>query len=161
MKYRRTYAIIALLFAVPWAAAGQLPTTEQYANSIGMRFVRIEPGSFRMGQLGSIPSELLPVFRGRGKFDLLTGGDFDEKPVHRVKVTSPFYMGVFQVTNLQYELFDPDHRQLRGKQGLSKEDNEAVVNVNWYDATAFCRWLSDTEGLPQSDGIWESGFQHL
>jgi len=158
MKYHRTCVIIALLLVAPWAAAGQFPTAEQYANSIGMRFVRIEPGSFRMGQLGSIPSELLPVFRGRGKFDLLTGGDFDEKPVHTVKVTSPFYMAVFQVTNLQYELFDPDYRKLRAKQGLSKKDNEAVVNVNWYDATAFCRWLSDIEGLPYRLGTeaeWE------
>ncbi|MHC4498706.1 MAG: formylglycine-generating enzyme family protein [Planctomycetota bacterium] len=96
-----------------------------------------------MGQLRKpLPHEILPIFRGRGKFDLLTEGDFDEKPIHSVRTTRPFYIGVFEVTNFQYELFDPEHRTLRGRNGFSKDDDEAVVYVNWYDAQSFCRWLS-------------------
>lgn len=50
--------------------------------------------------------------------DFLVEGDFDENPVHTVKISQPFYLGVFEVTNTQYELFDPEHRKLRGREGF-------------------------------------------
>jgi len=141
------------------SASAKMPTGEQYTNSISMKFVRIEQGTFEMGLLKTpLPSELLPDFRGRGKMDLLSVGDFDEKPVHKVTITKPFYVGVFEVTNFQYELFDAEHRKLRGKDGFSTDDNEAVINVNWYEAQAFCRWLSDQEAVPYrlaTEAEWE------
>jgi hypothetical protein len=89
---------------------------------------------------------------------LKTSGDYDERPVHSVTITKPFAMGMFEVTNKQYELFDPAHKKLRGKHGLSKDDNEAVIYISWYDAQAFCNWLSDQEGqsyrLP-TEAEWE------
>ena len=140
------------------ALAAEMPTGKEYVNSVGIKFARIEPGQFRMGQLKRLPWQVLPVFRGRGLFDLLYEGDFDEKPIHTVAISRAFYMGTCEVTNYQYELFDPGHRKLRGKQGLSKADNEAVINVNWYDAQAFCQWLSDKEGRPYrlpTEAAWE------
>jgi formylglycine-generating enzyme required for sulfatase activity len=128
--------------------AAEMPTEREYTNSIGMKLVRIEAGTFQMGQLKTpLPPEILPVYRGRGLFDNLNEGDFDERPIHTAKVTRPFYMSIFEVTNFQYELFDPEHKKLRGKGGFSKNDEEAVIYVNWYDAQAFCRWLSEREGL--------------
>ena len=55
-------------------------------------------------------------------------------------------MAVAEVTNAQYERFDPEHRELRGKLGLSKMDDEAVVFVSWHEAVKFCEWLSKKEG---------------
>ena len=121
-------------------------------NSIGMRLVRIEPGAFTMGFSGQpIPPDVaLASWRA--------GGDFDERPAHRVRISKGFYMGAFEVTNAQYEQFDPAHRSLRGKLGFSKEDNEAVVFVSWNDANRFCEWLSKKEGktyrLP-TEAEWE------
>lgn len=109
----------------------------KFTNSIGMEFVRIEPGSFLMGS---------------------DDGDLDEQPVHYIELRSPFYMGVFEVTNEQYEQFDPGHRKLRGKLGFSKKDDEAVVFVTWHDAVAFTEWLSEKEGLPYrlpTEAEWE------
>jgi len=130
----------------------QMPQT--FTNSIGMKFVRIGPGTFQMGQLDTpLPPEV--IIEG---LHFLREGDFDEKPVHTVTVTRPFYLGVCEVRNLQYELFDPSHKSLRGKEGLSNDDDEAVINVSWYDAQAFCRWLSDKEGLPYrlpTEAEWE------
>ncbi|MHC4483274.1 MAG: hypothetical protein ACYSW4_06965, partial [Planctomycetota bacterium] len=73
-------AITLLSTAAHSAMSAEMPTTSKYTNSIGMKFVRIGFGSFQMGQLRKpLPHEILPIFRGRGKFDLLTEGDFDEK----------------------------------------------------------------------------------
>ncbi|HUW19940.1 MAG TPA: SUMF1/EgtB/PvdO family nonheme iron enzyme [Sedimentisphaerales bacterium] len=137
-----------------------MPNEKEYANSIGMKFVRIEPGEFKMGNLTELlPFDMMPRDGGPGnRMDHLRTGDFDEKPVHKVKITKPFFMGVLEVTNFQYELFDADHKKLRGKDETSTDDDEAVVNVNWYDAQAFCRWLSDIEGLPYrlpTEAEWE------
>ena len=153
---------LAIIFATAVAAhAAAIPTQDQYTNSIGMKFARIEPGTFRMGQLKRLAPEVLPVIEGGdrgGRFDLLANGDYDEKPVHKVKITKPFYMGVYEVTNKQYELFRPEHRQLRGKHGVSTDDDEAVLYVSWYDAVSYCRWLSDKEGIPYrlpTEAEWE------
>ena len=40
-------------------------------------------------------------------------------------------MGLTEVTNAQYELFCPEHKSLRGKNGFSSEDDEAVVFVTY------------------------------
>ncbi|MHC4755904.1 MAG: formylglycine-generating enzyme family protein, partial [Planctomycetota bacterium] len=169
-------AIVAAFFALlpATAKAGQMPKDKEYTNSVGMKFVRVEPGKFEMG-VGKtpLPTDLLPVFRGRGLFDSLYEGDYDEKPIHKVKITKPFYVGVFEVTNYQYELFDQEHKKFRGEggsrttksgkkikgvEGYSIKDNEAVTYVNWYDAQAFCQWLSDKEGIPYrlpTEAEWE------
>jgi len=141
-------------------AADAMPADKEFVNSIGMKFVRIEAGAFEMGQSGLLPFEILPSTGGRGeRMDTLRPGDFDEKPVHTVEITRPFYMAVCEVTNFQYEMFDYDHKLVRGKQnGLSKDDDEAVIFVNWYQAKAFCDWLSEKEGLPYrlpTEAEWE------
>lgn len=134
-----------------------------YTNSIGMPFVRIEPGSFLMGSENAQLSDELTDGKAH-----LRDGDWDEHPVHQVTLSTPFYMGIFQVTNAQYEAFDPGHRHLRGLPniglqaapdiGFSREDDEAVVFVNWHDAVRFCEWLSEREGKPYrlpTEAEWE------
>ena len=124
-------------------------------NSLGIQFVRIEPGTFMMGSENASLSDELTAGKAH-----LRGGDWDEKPVHQVTLTTPFYIGIFQVTNAQYETFDPTHRDLPSLQnvGFSREDDEAVVFVDWHDVTRFCEWLSEKEGLPYrlpTEAEWE------
>ncbi|MHC4338334.1 MAG: formylglycine-generating enzyme family protein, partial [Planctomycetota bacterium] len=167
MKVSKAQLVIALVCLIisfsrfNKVQAAQMPKGKEYTNSVGMKFVRIKPGTFRMGQLKTLVPEVLPVIEGGdrgGRFDLLAEGDYDERPVHTVKITKPFYMGIREVTNKQYELFDPEHKKLRGKYSLSNADDEAVIFVSWYDAQAFCQWLSDQEGLPYrlpTEAEWE------
>ncbi len=118
------------------ARSGQAPDAS--VNSIGMKFALIQPGSFEMGQQ--------------------KGGDWDERPVHRVTITKSFLMAVTEVTNAQYEQFDPAHRELRGKLGFSKQDDEAVVFVSWHETARFCEWLSKKENKPYrlpTEAEWE------
>jgi len=125
---------------------------KEYINSLGMKFVRIEPGSFVMG------ADVRPLTMRVAINKHRLNGDFDEYPRHRVNITQPFYMSIYEVTNQQYEQFDPGHRRFRGRLGFSKEDDEAVVYVSWYDAVAFCDWLMQKEGLPYrlpTEAEWE------
>jgi len=152
----RTFAIVlvAITSAAPatGAFAGKIPTGKVYTNSIGMKFVRIEAGSFDMGFLQKRLDKSLC------RYDYQRDGDADEHPVHRITISKPFYIGAYEVTNAQYEKFDPSHRYLRGKLGFSIENDEAVVFVSWYDANAFCEWLSAREGLPYrlpTEAEWE------
>ena len=151
----RRHVIVTLLFTTTLLApfaTNAAPPPKELTNSIGMRLVRIEPGEFTMGFTGN-PIPLVIATR-----EWRVNGDFDERPSHPVRITKGFYLGAFEVTNTQYEQFDPAHRSLRGKLGFSKGDNDAVAFVSWYDADRFCRWLSKKEGktyrLP-TEAEWE------
>jgi sulfatase modifying factor 1 len=109
---------------------------ETFTNSLAMEMVRIEPGSFLVGS---------------------QDGDFDEVPVHSVTISQPFYMSKYEVTNEQYEQFDPGHAFIDHR-GFSHQPDEAVIFVSWEDANAFCDWLSQAEGLPYrlpTEAEWE------
>ena len=86
------------------------------------------------------------------------GENYDEAPIHKVTITHAFRMGRTEVTNAQYEQFRPEHRALRGKNGISVNDDDAVVYVTYQDAVDFCTWLSKKEGknyrLP-TEAEWE------
>ncbi|UCH36845.1 MAG: formylglycine-generating enzyme family protein, partial [Armatimonadota bacterium] len=126
-----------------------------------MEFVRIEPGNFVMGHDGSkLPDNLLDPREpdGERRAWLRETGDYDEVPAHTVTISNASYVGVHEVTNQQYEEFDPLHTYLRGKLGFSIDDDEAVVFVSWHEAQAFCDWLSRKEGLPYrlpTEAEWE------
>ena len=109
-----------------------------------MKLIPVNPGSFLMG---SPETETI-----------LTCDTWDERPVHRVRISQPLLMAETEVTNAQYEQFDPSHRKWRGLRGVSVQDNEAVTHVSWDEAVAFCRWLSQKEGRPYrlpTEAEWE------
>ena len=80
--------------------------TAQQAEWLPM--VEIPAGHFYQGSLGE-------------------GEDYDEAPVHRVTISHAFRMGQTEVTNAQFEAFCPEHRALRGTDGISMADDEPVV----------------------------------
>lgn len=123
---------ISLLRSSNLAAAEPKEAT----NSIGMKLERIEPGTFVMGQDGPAAD-----YKTTQHAERCDQADWDEKPAHRVKITTPFLIGSTEVTNAQYRQFKP---------GANREgkDDEAANFVSWNDATKFCEWLSAKEGKP-------------
>ena len=60
-----------------------------FAPALAM-FIRCLPIALLVAWYGfrSLPSEVLPLFRGRGHFDCFRDGHFDERPVHAVTITN-------------------------------------------------------------------------
>jgi formylglycine-generating enzyme required for sulfatase activity len=134
------------------------------ANTLGMKLVWIEPGSFAMG---SDPSE--------------DGRSPDER-LHTVRLTKGFYIGQSAVTVSQFAAYihgaeyqtdaekaayavewtDKGWNKVVGGNwkhpGFEQSQDEPAVDISWNDATAFCAWLSAREGrhyrLP-TEAEWE------
>jgi sulfatase modifying factor 1 len=101
-------------------------------------FVSVPGGTFFMGQ-STTP---LPPSLGKAAIAFPLG-DFDERPYHNVTVSS-FWMSATEVTNVQFDLFAPDHAQYRGRYNFSAADDDAVLFVGHEDATSYCAWLTAT-----------------
>ena len=75
------------------------------------------------------------------------GGDEydDEKPIHRVTITSGFQMLGVPVTWAMYRLFDPGHDAARYDFGIKcppeSQDKVSVYNVSWFAAVMFAEWV--------------------
>jgi formylglycine-generating enzyme required for sulfatase activity len=105
----------------------------QLTNSLGMKFVLIQSGTFVMG---SPPDEV--------------GRSADEGPQHEVSITRPFYLAIYPVTQEQYQRVmrtNPSHfcRSGRGKDAVKDLDPQTlpVERVTWGNAMVFCRKLSE------------------
>ncbi len=99
MYARISLTLLMALLLVGCAATATGVTLE---NSLGMRFVRIPAGEFLMGSDAS-PAQLAQAYPQYDvkRFELLA----DEAPVHRVRITRPFYLGQFEVTVGQFRRF--------------------------------------------------------
>ena len=92
--------------------------------------VRVQPVTFRMGSEEREPDR-----------------DRDENP-HQVVIPSAFYIATEEVTFEQFCKFRPSFREHFAKERMPGE-HEPVVTVTWYDAIAYCRWLSEKEGIQE------------
>src|SRR5512134_1100720 len=84
-RYSRTVTHLVLLVLLTWTTSGalaQTPPASTFTNSLGMEFVRIPAGTFLMGS---------------------ENGEADEKPVHQVTISQPFYLGKYEVTQAQWQ----------------------------------------------------------
>ena len=138
-------------------AAGQAVANDGYGD-----YLLVPAGSFLMG-------------------DHTGQGDPDEAPVHTVYLDE-YYIGKDKITNQEYARFildkgyeqaeywtnggfgqygdRPRHwmRERFHGGGLPGNENFPVVGVSWFEAAAYCRWLSDKTGqtyrLP-TEAEWE------
>ena len=67
----------------------------------------------------------------------------DTKPQHRVNFPKDFYIGRFEVTNLEYREFEKARNKNRQLPKKWDQDIQPAVNVSWEDAQAYAQWLSE------------------
>lgn len=114
-------------------------------NSIGMKLRLIPPGEF---QQGASEQEIEEFSNLEGR-SLATDG-----PQHRVRLTGPFYIGVSEVTQAEYQtvigsnpsMFSPTG-EFAARVAGSETTQHPVENVTWFDAIEFCNALSLREKL--------------
>lgn len=150
--------ILVLALMVTFQASSAEPPKE-FTNSIGMPFKLIPAGEFLMGSSKS-PEELAKTIPGA------TSEWFeDEHPQHKVRITKPFYMGVTEVTQGQYEKVMGKNPSGFSRTGIGADQVKGmdtstfpVEYVSWDDAVEFCKKLSAMEGqtyrLP-TEAEWE------
>jgi formylglycine-generating enzyme required for sulfatase activity len=139
---------VALLAALAAPFVAGTGDAALITNSLGMKLKRLQAGKFLMGQGTAAP-------RTRQEW---TERDGDEAPAHKVQISKPFYLGIHEVTNAQYEHFDPRHKKWRGRNGATSADDEPVTFVTWHEAVDFCKWLSKKENKPYrlpTEAEWE------
>jgi formylglycine-generating enzyme required for sulfatase activity len=87
----------------------------EYTNSIGMKFMLIPPGEFMMGAP-----------------ETDTDAHDNEKPQVPVRISRPFYLGKYEVTNWEFRQLFPEHQS-------AFDGSELPVSmVNHVDCTMYC-----------------------
>jgi formylglycine-generating enzyme required for sulfatase activity len=135
----KSYFLIAIatLF-IMLSSANCVHAKENSKKILELEFVKIPAGKFMMG--ADLDPSYIVADQSKGWRSIFIQ---DEFPVRKIKISKNFEISKYEVTNAQYEQFDPEHRKMRGRfQGISELDNEAVVYVSWEDAVAYARWLS-------------------
>jgi len=108
------------------------PTSKALISSIGLKLVRIEPGSFLMGSNKQQIDQFLRLFPDEF-FDA-------EQPQHPVKITRPFFLGTHPVTQGQYKaIMGSNPSRFKGS------DDLPVESVSWLDAVSFCNKMSEKD----------------
>lgn len=111
-------------------ARQQGPRVDQpsWTNSQGQVFVTVKP----------MPCQL-------GSFDWQEEHEYDEQR-RAAQVDQPFAMNRYEVTVAEMQRF---RKNFRNNSRYSPEPRSPVGNVTFYDAAAYCRWLSEQEGIAE------------
>lgn len=115
----------------PSPAGGVVEPTpgETIDNSLGMRFLALPAGTFKMGLPDRGNDEPPPP----------------ECPPHEVRIPRAFWMGIHELTQSQYQAVmgsNPSHH-VPGVVAAESTDDFPVENVTWYEAAEFCQRLSE------------------
>ena len=118
------------------AAFGPGAAPQWYVNGQGQTMVVI-PGPVEF-LMGSPPTE---------------AGRESRENQHKMRIGRTFALAAKSVTLAEYQRFDP------GYGGETKQWSPTgdcpVMGISWFQAAAYCNWLSKQEGLPESEWCYE------
>src|SRR5688572_6914162 len=141
--------------------AGRAPGARQwYVARFGQTFATVAgPSTFRMG-----PS--------RGEAGLSPGPDSPKEPVRRVRIPRAFAIALKETTVGEFQRFldanpqiaarfdyaDTPGRITRMLATFSPAATGPIIGVTWYEAAMYCNWLSQLDGLPESEWVYPAKF---
>jgi len=142
-------------------AAGAPERRNWYMSKAGHTMVLVRgPVSFRMGspadETGRVPAS-----------------DSPDEPLQQVRIVRSFAIASKEVTVAQFRRFleaNPDvksrhtyagnpTRMSEVMQQFSPDDVGPQIAVTWYEAAMYCNWLSQQEGLPESQWVYPKSFE--
>ncbi|MFI4849447.1 MAG: SUMF1/EgtB/PvdO family nonheme iron enzyme [Gimesia chilikensis] len=140
-----------------WAEYLGIPVEQEVELPGGekMSFMLIPPGEFMMGSTEEEQSRFLEMAKSVDD-DIAIKRISDEGPRHRVRITSPYYLGKYEVTQAQW-------KSVMGNDPSQNKDNPShpVEQVSWSDVQACLETLNKnnlTETLNfelPSEAQWE------
>ncbi|HEX3314022.1 MAG TPA: SUMF1/EgtB/PvdO family nonheme iron enzyme, partial [Gemmataceae bacterium] len=117
------------------AAKGAAKETAWYVNGKGQTMVAIAgPVEFRMGSPKMEPGRALT------------------ESLRIVRIERTFALASKPVTMEQYKEFDPAYRM---EPKFHRLPDLPVVGTSWFEAAAYCNWLSEQEGIDPSQWCYE------
>lgn len=145
MKSSNWLVGLGLLPVLPMLA--QTPT---FTNSIGMEFVRIEPGRMVVGRFQPPHPK-----RGEARGLAWTDADYqlaeklatrDASPGFPVTIARSYYIGKFEVTQAQWKrVMGSNSSVFQGEKVSGNADQHPVENVTWADVQVFLKKLNRLE----------------
>jgi formylglycine-generating enzyme required for sulfatase activity len=112
----------------PKTATTESRQSDELTNSLGMKLVLIPKGTFTMGS---------PVEEDDAH---------DDEEQHEVTIDKEYWLGVYEVTQGQYEKVMGRNPSRFKNREVRKSDSSThpVENVSWEDAVEFCKRLSES-----------------
>jgi formylglycine-generating enzyme required for sulfatase activity/serine/threonine protein kinase len=146
----------ALQHQMAWAEFLKVPV--EHTSSCGLRFRLIPPGEYRRGSTAAQVKAQLATCDPNDKPSV---NDIrSQMPQHTVVLTKPYYVGVTEVTQKQFETVCGSNPSFfSAKKGGSKSvvgdqdtNNHPVESVTWKEATEFCLRLTPADLAPTNQG---------
>ena len=156
--------VVALL---AYLASPELP--HQHRAWIGERLAELGDPRSGIGLLPDGTPDVVWHAIGRGDIEVARAGRFS---------VEPFYLARYPVTMSQFAVFledsdgfandrwwrgldvDAEHRAVPGEQRFALANNPAD-NVSWFDAVAYCRWLTERYRVLPRDGRYGVVFSEV
>lgn len=152
----------AAAFQAAWAKHLGVPV--DFVNGLGMKFVLIPPGEFDMG----LPDDLIAEQKKHhGSLKAYQEFVRSSGPRHRVKLTTPFYLGVHEITQAAFAQVMGKRPSAYSESGWEGGANPfigvdtgklPVDSVTRTEAREFCRKLGETGGVAYrlpTEAEWE------
>lgn len=117
--------------------------------------------------------QTMVVIRNTGEFMMGSPDDEEgrtaDETYHRVRIPRSFAVATTEVTVAQFQRFleanpklesqypDPTKDPRRGSrvmQSHSPEDDCPQIAITWYEAAQYCNWLSQQEGIQESEWVY-------
>jgi hypothetical protein len=121
-----------------------------------------ESGLSSPGWLTNGVGDTLAAFPGPIEFTMGADPDkdlesFPEEAFHLRQIPRSFAIGTREVSVELYQRFCKElNRPCSYPKNIAPETTCPIVDVRWYDAVRYCRWLSETEGVPAEEMCYPS-----